>query len=382
MINRGKEERKEENLNISAIAIISGTTIGAGYLGLPYVISKPGFLIGLAYLIILGIVTLFFKLCLGEVILRTSTKQQLAGYAEKYLGKKGKYIMFLSMAIGIYSALIAYLIAEGESLSYLFFGNFNYFLLFSIAFWIILAFVSYIGTEALKRFDKIGLAFVGLFLLILFFSSIKFIRSENLSNLNFSFNNLFLPIGVVLFSFIGFSSIPEARKILYKNEGKLKSSIIIGMIIPLAFYILFTFIIIGRFGQGINEIATLNLARIFSLIAIITIFNSSFSQTIAIRDMFRYDFGLSRFFAWCLACFIPLISFFIINLFQLASFIELLSFSGVVSSGIAIILIFFMKEKANELGDRKPEYSMKSHRILLFLALIILLAGVYSAAAG
>jgi hypothetical protein len=98
--------------------------------------------------------------------------------------------------------------------------------------------------------------------------------------------------------------------------------------------------------------------------------------------MFRYDFGLSRFFAWCLACFIPLISFFIINLFQLASFIELLSFSGVVSSGIAIILIFFMKEKANELGDRKPEYSMKSHRILLFLALIILLAGVYSAAAG
>lgn len=377
-----KVEKVDGNISASAIAIISGTTIGAGYLGLPYVISRSGFLIGVAYLIILGLVTMFFKLSLGEVILRTKTKHQLAGYAEKYLGKSGKYFMFFSMIFGIYSALIAYILAEGESLSYLFFGNFNYFIFFSITFWLILAFVSYIGTEALKKFDKLGLILVGVIILLLIITSFNSLDMSNFTKSSLEEKDLFLPIGIILFSFIGFSSIPEARKVLYKNEKHFKRSIIWGIVIPLVFYIIFIFIIIGKFGTNINEIATLSLPRIFSLIAIITIFNSSFSQTISIRDMFRYDFNLSRFVSWCLACFIPIILFFIMIFFNFVSFIQLLSISGVISAGIAIVLIFFMKERAQDLGDRKPEYSMKTNKFLLFIALIILLIGVYSAILG
>jgi amino acid permease len=370
------------NSIIPAAAIISGTAIGAGYLSIPYVVSKPGFLVGLVYIVVLGLITLFFKLVLGEVILRTRTIHQLTGYAEKYLGKKGKYLMFFSMIFGIYSALIAYLIAEGESLSFLFFGNFHYFLLFSLIFWVILAFVSYIGTEALKRFDKIGLLLVGVLLVVLIIFSINKINFFNLSYSHFQGKDLFLPIGVILFSFIGFSSIPEARKVLYNNEKKFKKAIILGICIPIIFYVIFTFVIVGIFGQRVNEIATLSLARIFSLIAIITIFNSSFSQTISIRDMFRYDFGISRFYSWCLACFTPPILFIIILRFELASFIELLSFSGIVSAGLTIILIFLMKEKALKLGERKPEYSMKPNKIIFYLVLVILLIGVYSAIEG
>ena len=69
---------------------LTGTIIGAGILGLPYVFSKSGFFIGAFWLIFLGFVMLFVNLCLGEVSLRTKKIHQLPGYAEKYLGKSGK----------------------------------------------------------------------------------------------------------------------------------------------------------------------------------------------------------------------------------------------------------------------------------------------------
>ena len=104
---------------------LTGTIIGAGILGLPYVFAKSGFLAGLFWLIVLGAVMIFVNLALGEITLRTKGAHQLSGYAEKYLGKWGKRAMFFAMIFGIYSALLAYLIGEGESLSKLIPGNIN-----------------------------------------------------------------------------------------------------------------------------------------------------------------------------------------------------------------------------------------------------------------
>jgi len=87
---------------------LTGTIIGAGILGLPYVFSKAGFLVGIFWLILLGFIMLFVNLSLGEISLRTKKIHQLPGYAEKYLGKKGKIIMFFAVIFGIYSALLAY----------------------------------------------------------------------------------------------------------------------------------------------------------------------------------------------------------------------------------------------------------------------------------
>src|SRR3989344_8630530 len=119
-----------------ALAVLVGTTIGAGFLGIPYVVSKSGFPIGFAYLVFVFAFLLLTKLYLGEVILRTNGNHQLSGYAEMYLGKAGKFLMFFAMIFGIYSALIAYLIGEGQSLSYIFLGNLDYSLYFSLSFWI------------------------------------------------------------------------------------------------------------------------------------------------------------------------------------------------------------------------------------------------------
>ena len=356
-----------------ALAVLVGTTIGAGFLGIPYVASKSGFLPGLAYLLFVAIFMLFIKLYLGEISLRTKGNHQLTGYAERYLGKKGKWLMFFAMIFGVYSALIAYLIAEGKSLSYIFAGNESFSLLFSLGFWIIMTCLTYVGLRALKKYEKISMILIlsiVVLVIIFFFPSIKL---ENLSYI--SPENIFLPFGVVLFSFLAFSAMPEVERILSGQEKLMKKVIFIGVMIPLFVYFLFMLIVVGNFGTSVPEIATLALPRFFSILAVLTMFTAYFALTIAIRDMFRFDYCLGRFKGWLLACFLPLVLFFIIYFFKIAGFISLLSVGGVVSGGLTGILILLMNKRAKKEGNRKPEYSIGINwLIILILSLVFILA--------
>ena len=102
---------------LAATATLMGFIIGAGILGIPYVVAKSGFLTGLIDIILIGVVVLFLNLYTGEIALRTKGSHQLTGYADKYYGKVGKYLMTFFMIIGLYGALIAYTIKEGQFLS-------------------------------------------------------------------------------------------------------------------------------------------------------------------------------------------------------------------------------------------------------------------------
>ena len=140
---------------IMAIATLVGTIIGAGVLGIPYAISKSGFIPGMIILVILGFAVLILNLCVGEVALRTKGRHQLPGYAEKYLGKWGKHVMSFSIIFAIYGALIAYFIGSGNVLADIFnLGNWSFLflgleisasLMFSICFFVILSTLIYFG---------------------------------------------------------------------------------------------------------------------------------------------------------------------------------------------------------------------------------------------
>ena len=60
---------------------LTGTIIGAGILGLPYVFAQSGIFIGIFWLILIGLIVMYVCLCLGEVSLRTKGKHHLVGYA-------------------------------------------------------------------------------------------------------------------------------------------------------------------------------------------------------------------------------------------------------------------------------------------------------------
>jgi len=116
------------------VAKNAANKVGAGFLGIPYVVSKSGLLFGLVWMIGLCFVLMLINLMMGEIILSSKTLHHIAGYSSKYLGKKTKWVVLISSIIGFYAALVAYLIGEGESFSYLFFGNISYSLWFGIGF--------------------------------------------------------------------------------------------------------------------------------------------------------------------------------------------------------------------------------------------------------
>lgn len=358
---------------IPALAVLLGTIIGAGFLGIPYVVSKSGFLIGAIYMALIAGFIMLTKLYLGEVSLRTQGTHQLTGLAGRYLGKLGKGLMFFAMIFGIYSALVAYLIGEGRSLSYVVFGNFGNALVISLLFWLALSILTYIGLKALKKYEKISMFVVlGLVLLIFVF----FIGKVNLENLVYINSETFAPFGVILFSFLAFSALPEVRRVLSQQEKLMKKVIIIGVLAAFLVYLAFSFVVVGTFGSGVQEIATLSLGRFFALLGVMTMFTAFFALSIAIRDMFRFDFKLGRFKGWLLSSLVPLILFLVVYFFKIVSFVQILSTAGIVSGGVTGILVLLMNLRAKKLGNRQPEYSIGINWLVILVLSALFIAAV------
>ena len=233
---------------------LTGTIVGAGILGLPYVFAKSGFLIGLFWLITIGAVITFANLTLGEITLRTRGKHQLAGYAEKYLGLWGKRLMLAAVLFGVYSALLAYLIGEGKSLAQLIPGNTPP-VIFTIFFWIIMTLLLKRGLKGLKRIETWGVIAVITIILGIFIKFMPTINPQNLISIHPE--HFITPIGVIMFALLGFTSIPELRKEIKGQEHLLKKAILIGSTIPLVLYIIFSATFVGVLGKSITEVESL-----------------------------------------------------------------------------------------------------------------------------
>jgi tyrosine-specific transport protein len=373
-----KVEKKRSGSFISAVSILTGTAIGAGILGLPYVISRVGLFFGIIEILVLGLVILLMNLYLGEVSLRTKGDHQLTGYGEIYFGKTGKTVMFLSMIIGIYAALIAYILAEGELLSFVFFGNLSHSFLISIIFWFLMTILVSFGISALGKGEKVGMIIIlALIAVIILF----FFPQINISNLlfipdNSLFIKFFLPYGVIMFSLLAFSALPELEQILKRDEKKMKKAIILGTVIPIIVYLLFTISVVGFKGIETPEIGVIGLGRIPSLFGIFTIFTSFFALSYALRTMYEFDYKIKKIPALLLTSLVPLILFLLVYYFKLAGFIAILSLAGVLTFGLTSIIILIINKRAKVMGDRKPEYSININLFWIILLSIIFILGV------
>jgi len=354
---------------------LSGTIVGAGILGLPYVFAKSGFLVGLFWLIVLGGVMIFVNLALGEITLRTKGRHQLAGYAEKYLGKWGKRIMFFAVSFGIYSALLAYLVGEGESLSQLLPGNIPPIFL-GILFWLSMTLLLRDGLNGLKKVETWGVVAIIIIVLGIF---IKFIPVVNPANLViWNPTNFTIPIGVIMFAILGFVSIPELRKEIKGQEKLFRKAIIIGSLIPIALYILFTAVFVSILGTNITEIATLSFGPIITILGIFTMLTSYFILNFSLKSMFKYDFKLSKKVNFFFVSIIPLILYLLITQFDFIGFILILEIGGIISGGLTGILIVLIakKAKSNTRNGKKPEIQVPLNWILIILLIIIFTSGI------
>ncbi|MBI2465920.1 MAG: hypothetical protein HYV66_01670, partial [Candidatus Sungbacteria bacterium] len=318
---------------ILAVSTLVGTIIGVGMFGLPYAAAQAGWGLFLIYLGVLGVVVTLIHLIYGEIVLRTKTKHRLVGYAEFYLGQKGKLIGSVIFFVTLYLALLAYLLIGGEFLSIMLSGVWN---------------ISPAGGAILVAVFGFGVVFKGLKLtgalefvmaaaLVILISglagySFNFAASGPLSFLS-SAGDFFLPYGVILFSLAGGSAIPEIRNFFTGGRSRvLKTVIIVGTLTPVLIYAVFVTAVLRLSGDTTSPEALSGLTSILGQVWIkygawlgfLAVITSFFTIGLNIQNSFRLDFGLSKILSRILTAGVPLTLFF----YGYKNFINILSFTG------------------------------------------------------
>ncbi|MDD5342726.1 MAG: aromatic amino acid transport family protein [Patescibacteria group bacterium] len=368
----------KDKKTFNSIAIIVGTAIGAGIFGLPYAISKAGYLVGLFYLIGLGIVSVILLMAYGEVVLRTREKYQIIGYTKHYLGNNWRMVGVVSFLFGITGALIAYTIGVGEFLYSLigqYFGGSAY--AYSLIYFIVVSLIVLAGLGMVLKFE--GYLILALIIIVglIIVAGLPKLSLDNLLVFNPKF--LFLPYGVVLFALSAASAIPDATHEL-ADKKKLYRVVKIGMIVPLIIYILFSTVIVGVCGASTHEGAILGLKpyignwilTIGALFGVLTMTTSFLALGLVIKDIYRIDFRLPKFWAWLIAMTPPLLIF----LFKLTNFVSVISLVGGVMGGFDGIIILLMWRKARKFGNRKPECQINIAQWFQYFMILIFSAGI------
>ncbi|OGK38831.1 hypothetical protein A3F34_00560 [Candidatus Roizmanbacteria bacterium RIFCSPHIGHO2_12_FULL_44_10] len=359
---------------LQAGATLIGTIIGAGILGIPYAVSKVGFLPGIVMLIILSLAMIILQLMFAEITLRTKHKHQIPGYGGFYLGY---HVKRLSLMIGLlagYGTLLAYMIGEGTVLSSLFGGSSLH---WGLAFFVVGSVIVYKGLDIVKRFE-LGLeVFVLLIVTSIGVLAWPHIKSDNVYYWNLS--QMAVPYGVLLFALSGTIVIPQIRQELIGQEKKLPVVIIGANLIVFLVYALFLFFVVGVTGKETTELATVGLGIVVgrnvfvlgNILAFFTMSTSFLAIGIAMRSLFQFDYGFSREKALLATILVPLALF----VLGARDFISVLGLVGGVLLSIqsAIVIFAFWKSLIN--GNRKPEFKLGVLSYTGFVLLIIFIIG-------
>ncbi len=330
--------------------MITGMTIGAGVLGIPYVVAQVGLKIGLAYILALGLVMLFLNLMLGEIAVRTNESLQIPGLAGKYLGKWAKLLLNIIIVFASYGALLAYIIGEGQALSALFGGSP---VAWSVIFWSIVSIIVWRGLQTIKSVEKVLSIIVISIICGLSFYILKDFKLANWVYTDLS--KIFLPYGVILFALNGTPAVIEAHALLPRSQRHFRKALIIGSLIPVAVYVLFALAVAGATGLGTSEVATIGLGAKFgngvlvlgNIFAILAMAGGFIGSGIALKQNFVWDNKINKILAEFLVISVPLLLF----IAGLRQFITILSVAGGVFIGIEAVILIIVCWQARRKGD-------------------------------
>ena len=363
------------------LSVLVGTIIGVGLFSLPYLAVRSGVWTMLGYFLLLGGVTILIKLIYGEIVLRTKDIHRLPGYVGKYLGEKWKKVSFVSNAVGLTGALLAYLLIGGGFLHSLlgqFFGGDRTF--YTLILFIVGAALIYFGIRSISVIESLSLILLFVVLWLIFQKGSFLIETKNF--LLGDWKYFFLPYGAILFSLSGTSLIPEVREMLGRRPQDLKKVIFWAIGIAVLVYALFILIIAGITGQNTTPDAITGLKNIFGnglvglalIFGFLTVFTSFLTIGLTLKKILWYDMGLKENLSWFLSCFVPLALF----LAGLDNFIAIISLAGGVFLGLDVTLMILVYLKAKKQGDLKPAYSLNLSRFLIYaLILFYALGAIY-----
>jgi tyrosine-specific transport protein len=360
---------------IYSVATISGTTIGVGIFSLPYLASKVGFPMMLAYFAVLGVLVGIIHMIFGRLAVATPDFKRLPGFAKFHLGRWGEKISLFSSLLGTYGAILAYIIVGGDFLKSLLYpfirvesGDFYTLLYFAAG-----ALMIFLGIKIIAQVETWSLVFFFAVMGIIFLQVHPAIKMDYLAAPTepLSLYNFFLPYGAILFSLWGAALIPEVEEMLGKDKALLKKVIPVATLIPILIYAFFVYLILGITGPTTTESALTGLKSFLGdemfilvlLLGILTTFTSFITLGLTLKRVFWYDLNISKNKAWALTCLPPLAIF----LLGLKSFITVISLGGGIMLGVDGTLILLMYRRMSKKEGSKAAQFLALALISVFV---------------
>lgn len=367
---------------LRAVSLLMATTIGVGVFALPFVGVRAGYGLLLGYLVVLGAFVLLMQLMYGEVVLRTPHIHHPPGYAEQYLGRWGKHLVFITSIASLYGTLLAYIILGSHFLDRLLESvpgvpGMAGFAVFALATGLILIF----GNRVITRVDfVVSLVFI-LVILLFFFVGGPHVRLPNLSLS--TPGSLFLPYGAVLFALWGMKTVPEMRTPLAGRERFLGRAILYAVLVVVSIYALFTFLVIGIAGRNVTEDALSSLvpflgqraAMIGYAFGALATFTSFLSLGLAVMNTYRYDFHLRGTTAWVMTVSVPIALY----LAGFTSFVDVISKTGALFLGIEGLTVIALYAAARRRSSVRPAYDLHIPSWALWVLTALLITGAIAA---
>lgn len=331
--------------------ILASLIVGAGMFSLPHVFIRSGIVYGFIALLFFTWVSISLASRYAKIIDINDVDKRFAGYAERYLGKKGYITSLVFTLFGILLTLTIYIALAPSFLSLIFPGISG--LILAMIFWIICTAIVFLGVKNSSAVSLI--VFSAMTAIIIFFGIFALIR-EGVSNVSvitlFDPVNFFLPFGPLLFALSGRAALSAMRESYKHNEYSLLKfikSIHLGVIISSLIYIIFitTIIILSKQGVAPDSVTGIMGLPLWGLITIgvlgiLAILDSYVLLGMEFIGVLTKDTNISKIIAYILLTFIPIIIYFV----GAGNFLIFIGIAGGIFIAAESIMVILMGRRA------------------------------------
>ena len=348
-----------------AVAIIVGAHVGSGILGLAYSSRLAGWPILVLWLAVAGLFTTFSMLYVAESALRTKKPLQLPGLAEKYVGKVGSVLIFISVCANSIGCMVAYTTGSGNILCTLLgLPNWAGSLLFTVP-CVLVVWFGLKATGLWEKFMSTGMVvLLGIIVIASFLSGKADVSRAVYANWTYAVPLL----SSAIFCYIAQYAVPELARGMRHTPKKLPVAIILGMFITGVLLAVVPLAVLSLTGaEEVTQVATLAwgqalgtwalyTANIFALCAMMTSYWAvGGSMLTNIVDMFKLkDEKDTKTRLIAIAC--TVLPPFILAYAGLVSFVDAIGWAGTFGGVIMSIVPVLMLNNARKKGDIEPEW--------------------------
>ena len=348
-----------------AVAIIVGANVGSGILGLAYSSRLAGWPILVLWLAVAGLFTTFSMLYVAESALRTNKPLQLPGLAEKYVGKVGSVLIFISVCANSIGCMVAYTTGSGNILCTLLgLPNWAGSLLFTVP-CVLVVWFGLKATGLWEKFMSTGMVvLLGIIVIASFLSGKADVSRAVYANWTYAVPLL----SSAIFCYIAQYAVPELARGMRHTPKKLPVAIILGMFITGVLLAVVPLAVLSLTGaEEVTQVATLAwgqalgtwalyTANIFALCAMMTSYWAvGGSMLTNIVDMFKLkDEKDTKTRLIAIAC--TVLPPFILAYAGLVSFVDAIGWAGTFGGVIMSIVPVLMLNNARKKGDIEPEW--------------------------